>query len=269
MPKKVLIADDSITIQKMVSLSFATEDVVIESVTNGDHAIEKARIIRPDIVLADIFMPGRNGYEVCETIKGDPQLSHIPVVLLVGTFEPFDEAEASRVKSDGCLKKPFDSSELLETFHALVTLGKSQSTAEGSMPESSETHTPPDAQPSKRMHLASPRTVESFIGSNKILDLFGSETEQQLRALTQAVESSVRVGEKMNSQVIAFPSATEGAASPVLGGVSAELVDAIVEKVIRRLSQDVVREVAWDVVPELAEIMIRQRLNERGSTNKS
>lgn len=119
MPKKLLVADDSVTIQKVISLAFAGEDVVIESVANGDQAIHKAKEIKPDIVLADVFMPGRNGYEVCARIKEDPELSKIPVVLLVGTFEPFDETEASRAKCDAYLTKPFDTSELLQVVHSL------------------------------------------------------------------------------------------------------------------------------------------------------
>jgi CheY-like chemotaxis protein len=59
--------------------------------------------VAPDIVLADIFMPGLNGYEVCEHIKRNERFRHIPVMLLVGSFEPFDEAEARRVGADDYL----------------------------------------------------------------------------------------------------------------------------------------------------------------------
>src|SRR5687768_2198600 len=123
MTKKLLVADDSITIQKVVSLSFAGEDVVIHSVSNGDQALERIRAVMPDLVLADVFMPGRNGYEVCAAIKDDPNLRQIPVILLVGTFEPFDEAEATRVKSDGRLTKPFDTGEMVDLVHSLIDRG--------------------------------------------------------------------------------------------------------------------------------------------------
>ena len=63
----------------------------------------------PDVVLADVFMPQMNGYEVCEYIKQNEKLKHIPVMLLVGSFEPFDEAEARRVGADDTLTKPFQS----------------------------------------------------------------------------------------------------------------------------------------------------------------
>jgi CheY-like chemotaxis protein len=77
--------------------------------SDGKEAIARLAEVAPDIVLADVFMPGASGYEVCEYIKQDAQLKHIPVMLLVGSFEPFDEAEARRVGADDILTKPFQS----------------------------------------------------------------------------------------------------------------------------------------------------------------
>ena len=105
----MLLADDSITIQKVVDLTFADEGMQVTTVSNGEQAIQKLEEIAPDIVLADVFMPGPNGYEVCEHIKRDERFRHIPVMLLVGSFEPFDEAEARRVGADDFLTKPFQS----------------------------------------------------------------------------------------------------------------------------------------------------------------
>src|SRR5262249_49597419 len=76
---------------------------------------------RPALVLADIFMPGKNGYEVCDYIKNEPSLSAIPVILLVGAFEPFDSNEASRVKADGHLTKPFEIKVLISAVNSLIT----------------------------------------------------------------------------------------------------------------------------------------------------
>ena len=103
----ILVADDNSNIQKMVSLAFAEHGFEVVAVGNGEAAVRKASEIHPDIVLADIFMPVRNGYEVCEFVKKDSKLSKIPVILLVGAFDPLDEKEAKRVGADGVLKKPF------------------------------------------------------------------------------------------------------------------------------------------------------------------
>lgn len=107
--RKLLLADDSITIQKVVDLTFADEGIKVVAVNNGTEAIEKLEEVSPDVVLADVFMPGMTGYQVCEYIKKNQKLKDIPVVLLVGSFEPFDEAEARRVGADDILTKPFQS----------------------------------------------------------------------------------------------------------------------------------------------------------------
>ena len=65
MSKKLLLADDSVTIQKVIEITFANEDYDLTIVGNGDAALEKARLNPPDLILADIIMPGKNGYELC------------------------------------------------------------------------------------------------------------------------------------------------------------------------------------------------------------
>jgi CheY-like chemotaxis protein len=120
MPKTLLLADDSVVIQKLVALSFANEDVKLVTVYNGDEAIAKARACRPDAVLADVVMPGKNGYEVCEAIRQDPQLAHVPVLLLTGTFEAFDEDRASRAGSNGHITKPFEAQALVDRVNELL-----------------------------------------------------------------------------------------------------------------------------------------------------
>jgi len=107
--RKLLLADDSITIQKVVDLTFADEGVSVVCVNNGREAIERLEDFAADVVLADVFMPQMNGYEVCEYIKQNNKLKHIPVMLLVGSFEPFDEEEARRVGANDILTKPFQS----------------------------------------------------------------------------------------------------------------------------------------------------------------
>lgn len=104
---KILVADDNSNIQKMVGLALKDQGIDVVAVGNGEAAVRKISEIRPDLVLADVFMPVRNGYEVCEYVKKDASLAHIPVILLVGAFDPLDEQEAQRVGADGVLKKPF------------------------------------------------------------------------------------------------------------------------------------------------------------------
>jgi CheY-like chemotaxis protein len=104
---RILVADDNSNIQKMVGLALKDQGIDVIAVGNGEAAVRKISDLRPDLVLADVFMPVRNGYEVCKFVKGDSSLAHIPVILLVGAFDPLDEQEAQRVGADGVLKKPF------------------------------------------------------------------------------------------------------------------------------------------------------------------
>src|SRR5579863_6906494 len=91
----------------MVSLAFSDMGIDVVSVGNGEAAVRRIPDLNPDLVLADVFMPVRNGYEVCEFVKKDTRFAHVPVILLVGAFDPLDEKEARRVGADGVLKKPF------------------------------------------------------------------------------------------------------------------------------------------------------------------
>ena len=120
MPKKILLADDSITIQKVISITFAAESYELTIVGDGDSAVRKAREIAPDLVMADVAMPGKTGYEVCEAIKNDPQLKGTPVLLLAGTFEPLNKDEALRAGADDSIVKPFESQELLDKVKDLL-----------------------------------------------------------------------------------------------------------------------------------------------------
>ena len=121
MSKKILLADDSITIQKVVSLTLASEDYELIIVGDGGSALKKAREVRPDLVIADLSMPGMNGYELCEAIKRDAELAGTPVMLLASTFEPIDEKRAESVGADGHIVKPFESEELITKIKELLS----------------------------------------------------------------------------------------------------------------------------------------------------
>ncbi|HYN40241.1 MAG TPA: response regulator, partial [Thermoanaerobaculia bacterium] len=117
---KILLADDSLTIQKVVELTFSDAETRLMAVGSGDRAVRALDDFQPDIVLADVVMPGLTGYDVCEAVKQRPGGVFVPVVLLTGTFEPFDRARAERVGSDAIVTKPFDSHALQGLVRDLV-----------------------------------------------------------------------------------------------------------------------------------------------------
>ncbi len=159
--RKLLLADDSATIQKVIDLTFADEGVRVVAVGNGQDAIDQLLELEPDIVLADVFMPSPNGYEVCRYVKTHEKLKHIPVMLLVGSFEPFDEAEARRVGADDILTKPFQSiRRLIDRVGALVSSPPAEK--EGPTAELPKPEAPPEEEAFMDTHELEVTTADTL-----------------------------------------------------------------------------------------------------------
>ena len=120
MSKKILLADDSVTIQKVVELTFHEEDFEVMIVGNGLEALEKIKGNRPDIILADISMPGLNGIDLCEKLKNNPEYKHIPIILLINSFEEFDRKKGDKIGVNGYIEKPFESHDLVDMVQSLT-----------------------------------------------------------------------------------------------------------------------------------------------------
>jgi CheY-like chemotaxis protein len=112
-PRIVLVADDSPTIQKRALGILKGEGFEVETVSNGVAAIRRLAVLHPAVILADVSMPGRDGYEVCEFVKKSAEHSHVPVLLVASDMEPYDEARGAEVKADGIIKKPFEAQDLI------------------------------------------------------------------------------------------------------------------------------------------------------------
>lgn len=127
----LLLADDSITIQKVVELTFAETDHTVVAVGNGRDLLQRLPQVKPDVVLCDVVMPDMNGYDVCQSLKSDPGTLHIPVILLTGTFEPFDRDRALAAGCDAIVTKPFEARELIATVEDLLQRSMSAQGAAG------------------------------------------------------------------------------------------------------------------------------------------
>jgi CheY-like chemotaxis protein len=121
MPKTLLLADDSVTIQRVIELTFTHEDVRVVSVSDGRRAVQWMETEWPDIVLVDVEVPEVDGYAVCAHVKQSSRLKHVPVLLLAGAFEPVDEARAKSIGCDGVLVKPFEPQQLVTRVKALLS----------------------------------------------------------------------------------------------------------------------------------------------------
>jgi len=130
-PAKLLIADDSTTIQKVFERTFPPEEFALSFANNGEEALTKARTDKPNVIIADINMPAKNGFELCEELKRDPALKGIPVLLLIGILDDFDEDEGRRVGADGFIIKPFESNAAISKVREALAKGGSALPAGG------------------------------------------------------------------------------------------------------------------------------------------
>ncbi|MBI4458495.1 MAG: response regulator [Acidobacteria bacterium] len=121
---KILLADDSTHAQRMGTKILSAEGHEVTAVSNGQAAFKILDELAPDLIVADIFMPGRNGYELCQMIKSNPKWQHIPVLLTIGAMEPYDPSEGRKAHADGLITKPLESSDLIETIQTLLASAK-------------------------------------------------------------------------------------------------------------------------------------------------
>lgn len=117
---KILVADDSATIQKVFELAFESEDIDVELSGDGDDALVRIKKSRPSMVIADVNMPGLDGFELCETLKGDPATASIPVYLMGSALDDFDEERAASVGAAGRFEKPFRSEDMVSRVRQVI-----------------------------------------------------------------------------------------------------------------------------------------------------
>jgi len=117
---RILLADDSPHAQRMGERILLDEGFDVVSLTDGETALAQLSDLDPDLILADVFLPGKSGLELCRHVKTNSRFRHVRVVLTAGLLEPFDEEEATRAGCDAILKKPFEASKVIETLNPLV-----------------------------------------------------------------------------------------------------------------------------------------------------
>jgi len=207
MRRTILLADDSPTIQRLVANTFADIDFEIVSVSNGEAAIRKFEEIHPHVVLADIYMPGKTGYEVCEYIRQHPTVASTPVILLVGAFDAFDEEKAKEIGATANITKPFEPQALVSLVESV--LPPEEEVADEALPSSTA---PPDP------------AVET-------VDLFG------LESLFQEPVPELQTGAALVSDAD-----IDRIADRVIQRLSAQVIETIAWEIVPDITEKIVRE---------------------------
>jgi len=269
----LLLADDSLTIQRVVELTFADEDVRVVAVGDGDEAIAVLDRTPPDIVLADVDMPGKTGYEVAQHIKDTPHLAHIPVLLLTGAFEPVDQRRAAEVACDGVLAKPFEPQAVIARVRELLSRpkqartslsGSSSSLAGVAAARPAEATSGPSAsgEPTPVDEYFE-RLDQAFAGLSRSMPRERDSPPSAVEPLASPAPHSPMA--EAFSAILAAEEATPGSvpASSWTGDAPwkrEDLVDEITRRVIDQLSDRLVRERVADVVSRVAERLVREEI---------
>jgi CheY-like chemotaxis protein len=187
---KILLADDSITIQKVVGIIFGGEEYSLTVVDNGKAAVEKAREINPDVLLIDALMPGMSGYEACEAVRATPALSTKPILLLTGSFEPFDEDKAKNCGADDFLAKPFESQQIVTKVKELIELASTRTGAPAAPAAAPAPVAAPAAEPAAFVPPSAPEVAEEPAAAN---DIWGAFTTAEETAPAVAAQPATEV----------------------------------------------------------------------------
>lgn len=179
MSRTILLADDSLTIQKVVELTFADTEYEVVTVSSGDELLAQLPECRPDLVICDVIMPGRDGYDVCQEIKSNPGTLHLPVILLTGTFEPFDRDRALAAGCSEIVTKPFEARKLVEAVERLANEGQfaAGAAATGPAMEHEGQVVPPQSESSEGVEFATHLAEPLAPPPNLTEESFGEESE--------------------------------------------------------------------------------------------
>jgi CheY-like chemotaxis protein len=288
-PRTLLLADDSLSIQRVIKLTFADQGIQVVAVGDGDQAIARMDAHPPDIVLADVAMPGKNGYEVARYVKQSPQLAHIPVLLLAGAFEPVDQNRVTESTCDGVLVKPFEPQAVVIRVKELLGSDSGEPAAPTQAEEKPQEIQRSQEPDSRQVPLRSrPEDDNGHLFADS-LDDFLDQVDAAIAnlpkarraepgvssnpALSRALAESQtlpELAEAFAALVAATPSDTNGlqprVATPFPSTLTAfspdaqisdELVDRIAARVLERMSDQVLRETVIDLVSSTAERLVR------------
>jgi CheY-like chemotaxis protein len=251
----LLLVDDSVTIQRVIELTFASENVRVVAVGDGRRAVQWMERDAPDVVLADVDAPEIDGFGITTFVRQSPRLKHVPVLLLAGVFEPVGEAQAREAGADGVLVKPFEPEQLVTRVRSLLEQG----TTRAGEPPASESGTrakvvtPFPGTPRLAVAPASPAPPPSPANEDAAEPLERGARDGREPALPSRVSLanafSALLAAEQSSQAAVPPAAPP----PVLS-------DAVVEEAVGRALVRMTDGMVRRIVAETAERLIREEI---------
>lgn len=290
MPTKILVADDSATMRRVLEMTFAGEDARVLAVDSGDVALSKAAELLPDVIFADASMAGVDGYELARRIKTNPQLAKIAVIVMASQHTPYDDGKGRAAGVDDHIPKPFDTQSVIDRVSQV--LSRPRATAAGSAPDAPRAVAPPPAP--RPTAPAVPPAQRSVVGNATRMGIGGPGPAPQapmprpapapaaVASAPLAAPQPVRSAAPAAAAAVAAPSPAAvrpapapaaPAAAPALAptpvdgavagmaqklgqlGLSREQIEGVLA-----LSREVVEQVVWEVVPVLAEQLIKEEI---------
>ncbi len=250
MPVNILVVDDSVTMRRILELTFQGEDARVTAVDNGDAAVRKASELTPDVVLADLSQ-GTDGYAVATAIKSTPGLERTAVIVMASQKHPYDEEKGKNAGVDDHILKPFDTQHVIDRVKQI--LGK------------------PRATVAAAAAIAGSTDRQSRVGSKTIA--FGKPPA------AAAAPAAPLPKPQMQPPTVARPAAAPApspvAAATVTGSVIASAARGSAEmeqklsglgltadqvQGVLALSREVIEKIVWEVVPDLAETIIKDEI---------
>jgi DNA-binding response OmpR family regulator len=202
--RTLLLADDSVTVQRVIALTFADEPIRVIAVGDGQQAIESMAAQRPDIVLAGTTLPSVNGYDLARFMRKKPELQNVPVLLLSGAFETVDDARLASSGANGIIEKPVEPTAVIGRVKELLGLKSAAKPA-----TAGRLVTSADSAPAKKLPVATPpRAVTSTRSTPSRWEQLRDQTG--LDANTRSVEdSTTRSDDYLDTLDAAFDSLDE------------------------------------------------------------
>lgn len=272
MPTKILLADDTIAIHKMLEILLAPFDTTLVTAINGEEALDKAKESVPNLIIADVLMPKKNGYELCDNIKKDPQLNTIPVLLLVGKFEAFDSHLSSKVGAQGYITKPFESKALIAKIKEFVEL--SEAPYKPPQEPKREPEIVPEIEIEKEPEKPPEPPQDELISGGKVLGFnepVKAESEIDLDAFLKG-ESMETPSEPPRELFEELPKESQESAKPEkevakenidemkIEDILRDVIPSLLEKIVRETAQSTIDKIAREVIPQIAERLIAEEI---------